>query len=167
MFWPLICIAFSQTVWATSRYHLRQVQGSDPDWRPDCTTYSFSYPLWRIYDPIWMLPERLSGGKYGDFWFTAHNMANNYQVECEIKNENLFPDIKGNEDSFWHSCKDNSTQFRFSLASNEFQLKQSWTCDNSPRLVFLKPIISRRKYLRKESLASSLWVRKGPHSLLS
>jgi hypothetical protein len=71
--------------------------------------------------------NRSSGGTHGDFWFTAHNMATNVQIECEVKNGDL------NDNSVWNNCKDNSTQFRVNLETNRFQLRQSWVCDNSPR----------------------------------
>ncbi len=129
--WAFLCIAaLGQVTWATpAHHHGRQVQPrqlDDPDYRPDCVTYSFSYPLFRIYDPIWQLVNRTTGGNHGDFWFTIHNMATNIQVECEMKNVDLFT-----SNTTWHYCKDNSTQFHMSIQTDDFQLKQSWTCNSS------------------------------------
>jgi hypothetical protein len=47
--WALVGVVLSQATAATT---IRRRQYDDPegDARPDCTTYSFSYPLWRIYD---------------------------------------------------------------------------------------------------------------------
>jgi hypothetical protein len=133
-YWTYIWITLSKAIGASPLY-TRQANDPASDGRPDCTTYSFSYPLWRVYDPIWILVNRTTGGTNGDFWFTAHNLATNIQVECEIKNSNLFPETD-DDSKYWHACKDSATQFRFSLLTNEFQLRQSWVCDNSPRQVF-------------------------------
>jgi len=126
-------------VWATllrvtgaTGVHSRQLD--DPE-RPDCTTYSFSYPLFRLYDPIWMLVNGTTGGTHGDFWFTIHNTATNAQVECEVKDADLYTQLPSEGDGSWHVCKDDSTKFRFSLKTNQFQLMQSWVCENSPRRV--------------------------------
>ena len=61
--------------------------------------------------------------------FTFHNMATNVQAECEIKDTELFPDYNDE----WHTCKDNVTQFQFSLLTTSFNIRQSWVCDDSPK----------------------------------
>ncbi len=131
--WVFVWLVLSQ-IGVTSSIDPRQSDEPDPQQqqRPDCATYSLSYPLFRVYDPIWVLVNRTAGGTLGDFWFTAHNMATNVQVECEIKNANLFPRLMGTGNSSWHYCKDNSTMFRMSLETNEFQLRENWVCDNLP-----------------------------------
>lgn len=93
----------------------------------------------RIYDPTWLLPNRTTGGTRGDFWFTAHNEATDEQIECIMKDANLFDQVDrvdGANAGVWHNCRSNpEVQFRFSLKTNEFHVRQTWACPESPRLV--------------------------------
>ncbi len=132
--------AAGRTTAEVSRHGRRPRQLEDPgSYQPDCTTYSFSFPIFRIYDPIWQLVNRTAGGTHGDFWFTAHNMATNVQVECEMKNASLFA-----PETTYHFCKDNTTRFHMSMQTDDFQLVQSWVCDNSKLAPFSSSSLSCR-----------------------
>lgn len=142
---------------------LRRRQYEDPDGVYDCTTHSYSYPVCmylfdsfpprlistlnrqdaddqltgRIYDPTWLLPNRTGGGTRGDFWFTAHNEATDEQFECILKDGELFDQVDrvdGPNAGKWHPCRSNpDMQFRFSLETGEFHLRETWSCPESPR----------------------------------
>ena len=132
------CILAWVTIAHAVRWKLQQehwaLEAPSPDEKPDCTYYSFTYPIWRVYDPIYIIVNETEGNTHGDFWFTAHNLATNEQVECEIKNADLYSnETRESSDSSWHSCKNNATQFRMSLELNEFQLREDWECSEAPR----------------------------------
>jgi len=144
-----------------------ELEAPSPDENPDCTYYSFTYPIWRIYDPIYIIPNWTGthggeGSTHGDFWFTAHNLATNAQVECEIKNANLYSnETREKSESSWHSCKNNATQFRMSLELNEFQLREDWECTEPPRHVSPgSPQISRAVLTAAVGTSSSLASRR-------
>ena len=51
----------------------------------------------------------------GDFWFAVYNTATVVQIECEIKNGDLYSNETRVEESPWHVCRNSTMQFRMSL----------------------------------------------------
>jgi len=141
-------VAAGQAVQWTLQHQHWELEAPSPDAKPDCTYYSFTYPLWRIYDPIYIIPNwtgthGIEGSTRGDFWFTIHNLGTNAQVECEIKDADLYSnETRDSSEDSWHSCKNNATQFRMSLKWNEFQLRENWECAEPPRQVVTQ-LVSR------------------------
>jgi len=106
---------------------LRQSYEDEP--RPDCTDVSFSRPVFHVYDPLWTLVNATTGGTVGDFRFAVLNEATGVTSQCLARNVTLT--ATASSAVAWHSCRDDATQFRYDVTANEFELRQTWACNNS------------------------------------
>ena len=113
------------------------VETYDDEPSADCVGTSFSSPVFRLYDPLWTLVNASTGGTVGDFRFGAFNDATGETAHCLARNATLLPSPSSTP--AWHLCGDNATEFRYDLAANEFELRQSWQCNGSDTHVLPSP----------------------------
>ncbi|KAK1749406.1 hypothetical protein QBC47DRAFT_366201 [Echria macrotheca] len=103
-----------------------------PQATDNCTANSGSRSYWTIDDLILKVYNWDNGGSMGTFGFRSYYSGTNKTVECLVENV----DLAKLGDGPWSKCGSTGTQFRFDLNDISLAMRETWTCSDSPGVVF-------------------------------